>query len=124
MSGVECFGAIAAAIGLLTPVIKAFGTRRNAPRQVERLRRMLEDFQDEELLAAAKPKEQRRIHAMINKCTDLLEHHSPRGQSNRPWSFFWPVAVEEQLKLHNDEISEELSRLQGRVHRYSRRVLS
>jgi len=128
-TGIEIFGAVAAAVALAGNIVKAFGTRRNAPRQVERLQRMLEELQDEELIAAAvaiaatKPKEQATILRLMNTCTDLLERHAPKDQAGRVgrqiWMFLWPATVEEDLRAQNDEISHELNRLYARLNRSS-----
>ena len=124
MSGLEIFGAVTAAFGLISKVVKVFGTPRNAPRQVERLKRILEDLKDERLLAAAREDQKIRIHRLINTCTDLLERNADEDHSNRPWSFFWPATAEEQLQYHNDRIMEELGSILMRmqVDRFTRQA--
>jgi hypothetical protein len=114
MSGLEIFGAITAAIGLISALAKPFGTRNNQPQELKRLRTLLDFLNDEYLLAKATIEEKRRIHEMINACTDVLESRS-RDKSPGVWRHFWPTDADAQLKLHNDLISEELKLLQGRL---------
>jgi hypothetical protein len=141
MSGIEIFGVVAAAVGLTTSLFKAFGTRKNAPVQVDRLQRLLDELQDRRLVAVAEPPELVRIADMVNRCKDLLQQHGPpdlgpgggggggggggpgmgmggRRPSlfNKPWKFHWPAAVEEVLKARNDEVEMELTRLTTRVY--------
>jgi hypothetical protein len=124
MSGFEVIGVIISAIPIVTKVVKHFGTQRNAPRQVERLSRMLAELQDERLLQAAMPAEQKHIHDMVNRCTDLLEKETTTtGLKGRAWKFFWSADAESRLKEHNDELDRELDRLQRRVHIFLMQVL-
>ncbi len=118
MSGFEVIGVVVSAVTIVTKVVKHFGTPRNAPRQVERLSRMLSELQDERLLQAAKPPERKHISEMINRCTDLLDREASTGQRSRAWKFFWSTDAENLLKEHNDELDRELDRLQRRVHMY------
>jgi hypothetical protein len=117
MSGLEAIGLVISAIPIVTRVVKHFGTQRNAPRQVERLSRILAELKDERLLQAAMPAEQKHIHDMVNRCTDVLEkENATTGQKGRTWNFFWSTEAENRLKEHNDELERELDRLQHRVH--------
>lgn len=118
MSGFEVIGVVVSAVTIVTKVVKHFGAPRNAPRQVERLSRMLSELQDERLLQAAKPPERKHISEMINRCTDLLDQEASTGQRSRAWKFFWSTDAENLLKDHNDELDRELDRLQRRVHMY------
>jgi hypothetical protein len=119
MSGFEVIGVIVGAIPVVTKLVKHFGTERNAPRQVERLARMLEELQDERLLQSAMPKEQKHIQEMLDRCTDLMDKEMATGQRSRAWKFFWSAEAESRLKEHNDELDRELDRLQRRVHMFS-----
>jgi hypothetical protein len=118
MSGFEVIGVIVGAIPVVTKLVKHFGTERNAPRQVERLARMLEELQDERLLESAMPKEQKHIRQMLDRCTDLMDKEMATGQRSRAWKFFWSAEAESRLKEHNDELAGELDRLQRRVHMF------
>ncbi|KAK4149814.1 hypothetical protein C8A00DRAFT_18552 [Chaetomidium leptoderma] len=119
MSGLEAIGAVISAISIVTKVVKHFGTQRNAPRQVERLARMLAELRDERLLQASMSAEQTHIHEMVNRCTDILDREATTtGQKGRAWKFFWSADAEARLKDHNDELERELDRLQRRVHMF------
>ncbi|KAH6618364.1 hypothetical protein B0J18DRAFT_371397 [Chaetomium sp. MPI-SDFR-AT-0129] len=125
MSGLEVIGVVISAVPIVTGFVKHFGSPRNAPRQVDRLSRMLAELRDERLLLAAMPAEQRHIHDMINRCTDVLERETgapgtsqPNKIANRAFKFFWPAEAEKRLKEYNDELDRELDRLQRRVDRY------
>jgi hypothetical protein len=140
MSGIEIFGVVAAAVGLTSALFKAFGTRKNAPRQVDRLRKMLDELRDPRLIEAADGPELTRIADMVNRCTDLLQQHGPPDASaggggggpgsgiggrrgtlfNKPMKFHWPADVEEMLKVQNDEMDQELTRLTTRVYRVAK----
>jgi hypothetical protein len=121
MSGIEAIGIIVSAIPIVTRVVKHFGTPRNAPRQVERLSRILSELQDERLVQAAMPEEQKTIANLLNRCTDLFERETT-GHKSRTWKFFWSLDAEKQLKEHNDEIELELDRIQRRVHMFAMQV--
>lgn len=118
MSGFEVIGVIIGAIPVVTKLVKHFGTERNAPRQVERLSRMLEELKDERLLQSAMPTEQKHIRQMLDRCTDLMDKEMATGQRSRAWRFFWSAEAESRLKEHNDELDRELDRLQRRVHMF------
>lgn len=118
MPQVGIAGAIAAAGRLTGVVFGVFGTRRNAPRQVQRLRRMLEELKDQDLIAAAQESEQMAIAEMINRCTDLLERYAPEEQAaTRLRPFVWPAKAENELSIKNDEIGDEIQRLHTRITR-------
>jgi predicted transcriptional regulator len=122
MSGFEIAGIIVSAIPIVTRVVNHFGSPRNAPRQVERLSRMLAELQDERFSQAAMPTEQKHIHDMVNRCTDILERETT-SQKGRVWKFFWSAEAEKLLKEHNDELERELDRLLRRVQMYPSPVL-
>lgn len=111
MSGPEVLGAIVAAMQVLGGIHKFFGTWRNVPFEIERLREILEEMHDERLMAQAQQKEQDDIRDLIRTCTGLLQE----GQENTWKKFLWPTAAEEQLRERNDAIERKLGRLQTRV---------
>ncbi|KAK4096927.1 hypothetical protein N658DRAFT_510810 [Parathielavia hyrcaniae] len=118
MSGFEIVGVIVSAVPIVAKVIKHFGTQRNAPRQVERLSRILAELQDDRLQRFAKPEEQKIIHDMVNRCTDILERETG-SQKGRVWKFFWSADAERLLKEHNDELEHELERILRRMHMFA-----
>ncbi|KAH6843418.1 hypothetical protein B0I37DRAFT_313771 [Chaetomium sp. MPI-CAGE-AT-0009] len=122
MSGFEVIGVIISAIPVVTKLVKHFGTHRNAPRQVERLSRVLAELKDPRLIEAAMPVEQEHIRDMLDRCTDLLDREMATGQKSRAWKFFWSAEAEDRLKEHNDELETELGRLQLRVYMNRRQV--
>ncbi|EAQ85488.1 predicted protein [Chaetomium globosum CBS 148.51] len=120
MSGIEVIGVILSVIPVVTRLVKHFGTERNAPRQVERLSRMLEELQDERLWQSAMPTEQKHMQRMLDRCTKLMDKEMAAGQRSRAWKFFWSAEAESRLKEHNDELDRELDRLQRRVEIFLR----
>ena len=122
MSGLEIFGAIATALGVTHKIITWFGTRRNAPRQVQRLERMLHELDDPRLLGRASAQERADIKRLVDTCTRLMRDAQDPAQggsrSGRLYRFIFPAEAEARLKGHNDEISEELGRLWQRVHAF------
>lgn len=124
MSGIEVIGVILSVIPVVTRLVKHFGTERNAPRQVERLSRMLEELQDERLWQSAMPTEQKHMQRMLDRCTKLMDKEMAAGQRSRAWKFFWSAEAESRLKEHNDELDRELDRLQRRVEIFLRTQVS
>lgn len=117
MSGFEVIGVILGVFPVVAEIVKHFGTQRNAPRQVERLSRMLAELRDERLLLAAMPTEQEHIRDMVNRITDLLESETAAASQKKTiWKFAWSAEAEKRLKEHNDELDRELERLQRRVY--------
>lgn len=117
MSGLEIFGAVAAAISLTGYFIKVFGTRRNTPREVERLRNMLEELQDmreDDMIRGATESQQMVLAGLINQCTDMLQQ---RGEPTSRAVFFWSAKAEEELRRQNDQIENRLTRLCARLDR-------
>ncbi len=118
-TGLEILGGVAAALELtklMTKFIKNFGTRQNAPRQVKRLERVLEDLDDVHLMQAASNEERRRIWELVLVAEETLQR-SMKEPPNRLVQFFWPEDSEGQLKDLNDELQSELITLGLRVDR-------
>lgn len=120
MSGLEVFGTVIAVIEILSTVVKVFGTPRNAPRQIERLQRILTQLEDNaDLLRSARDRDRLALADMINRSRDLLEKHAPKTSTgDRVRDFLWPARAEEELKSYNDEISAELALMYSHsIHR-------
>ena len=118
-SGLEILGGVAAAVELtklMAKFIRNFGTMQNAPRQVKRLDRILDDLNDVHLVQAASPKERRRIWELVRVAEGTLER-SLNQSPNVLLQFFWPEELERQLKEQNDELQSELITLGLRVDR-------
>ncbi|KAM7210579.1 hypothetical protein V8F06_014038 [Rhypophila decipiens] len=120
MSGLEILGGIAAAAQLTKVVanfILNFGTRQNAPRQVKRLERILEDLNDSHLIESASDREKERLWELILFAEESLKSHIKKRQPNKVLQFFWPEDAEETLGKINDELRDELMALGMRVDR-------
>lgn len=113
--GFEIIGAVAAGVQITTQIVKIFRTARNAPRQVERLHRLLEELEgNRELLDALSTRDGERsakaIYDLINSCRDLIEKKA--GPETAPIdkvrNFFWPAENEEFLRKQIEEIRQEI----------------
>jgi len=119
-TGLEIFGAVAAALSIIGKTTVWFGTRRNTPRQVQRLQQLLEeDLSDTQLISKARPKDLAKLTRLIDECTTLLERQRPDRASNRIWNFFFSAEAEAALKGYNDEIEFRLIRLCQNVHGFA-----
>lgn len=96
--------------------IRNFGTLQNAPRQVKRLDRILDDLRDTQLIENASPKERKRLWDLVTVAEGTLKR-SLEQTPNALLQFFWPEEVEKQLKEQNDELQSELITLGLRVDR-------
>ncbi|KAK3322865.1 hypothetical protein B0H66DRAFT_602289 [Apodospora peruviana] len=122
-SGLEILGGIAAAAqlaNLVGNVIANFGTRQNAPRQIKRLERIIEDLSDDHLIRTANERERERLWDLILTAERTVRDNTARERPNKLLRFFWPEDAEEQLKSLNDEIQSELIALGLRVDRRHR----
>lgn len=115
MSGVEIIGAVAAGVQITAQIVRIFRTARNAPRQVERLHRLLEELEcNRELLSALSTREGERsaraIYVLINNCRDLIEAKAGAKMApiDKARNFFWPAENEEYLRKQIDEIRQEI----------------
>lgn len=124
MSGLEILGGIAAAASIAKVVasfIHNFGTRQNAPQQVKRLERILEDLKsDVHLIESASERERERLWELVLVAEKTLQDHIQTARPNRLVRFFWPADAEERLKGLNDELQNELVVLGLRVDRRHR----
>lgn len=126
MSGLEILGGIAAAASIAKVVasfIHNFGTRQNAPQQVKRLERILEDLKnDAHLIESASGRERERLWELVLVAEQTLNDHIEKAQArpNRLLRFFWPEDAEDRLKSVNDELQNELVVLGLRVDRRHR----
>ncbi|KAH7028825.1 uncharacterized protein B0I36DRAFT_349817 [Microdochium trichocladiopsis] len=113
MSGLEAIATALTVVEIIGRVVKVFGTPRNAPRQVQRLRRILEQLKDNaDLLESATERDRLALADMINRSQDLLEKHAPKPSTgDRVRDFLWPARAEDELRNFNDEISAELALL-------------
>ena len=124
MSGLEILGGIAAAASITKVVasfIHNFGTRQNAPQQVKRLERILEDLKnDSHLIESAEKRERERLWELVLVAEKTLQDHIGKARPNRLLRFFWPEDAEQHLKSLNDELQNELVVLGLRVDRRHR----
>ena len=118
-TGLEILGGVAAAVQLtqlMAKFIQKFGTLQNAPRQVKRLERILDDLNDSHLIRAASIKDRQRLWGLILVAEKMLQV-SLNEPPNRLLQFFWPEESEKRLKDQNDELQYELITLGLRVDR-------
>ncbi|KAK4182606.1 hypothetical protein QBC35DRAFT_509668 [Podospora australis] len=118
-TGLEILGGVAAAVQLtqlMARFIRNFGTLQNAPRQVKRLERILDDLNDDNLIQAASIRERERLWDLILVAEETLQR-SLNEPPNRLLQFFWPEESEKRLKDQNDELQYELITVGLRVDR-------